>query len=96
MFNAWLTYSTAYGQKHAGSPACSRHVDAVSMINKLFRSAMLLVTLLPGSEKSSGTPSSRMAASKDGALSEYANDLPISYETPDHPYDGLRGLIWHR
>ena len=34
---------------------------------------MLFVTLLPGSDLSNGMPSSRIAASKEGALSEYAH-----------------------
>ena len=94
MFNAWLTYSTAYDQKHAGSPACSRHVDAVSMINKLFRSAMLLVTLLPGSEKSNGDAKFTHGCFEGWRIvGVCTNDLSISYETPDYPHDRFSGLI---
>lgn len=38
----------ANGQKHASNPARRRHVDAVSRMNRLFRSAMLFLKLLPG------------------------------------------------
>ena len=44
-FNAWLTYSTANGQKNAGSPACKRHVEAVSRMKRFGSNMSYLVII---------------------------------------------------
>ena len=71
--------------------------DAVSKMNKLFLSAMLFVTLLPGSDLSNGMPSSRIAASNEGALSEYAHVTFLSSnESLDYSDYRFSRLVWNR
>ena len=53
-FRRWHTHRMANFQKHAGSPASSRHVVVVAMTNWLLRSAKEFVDGLPGNAWSKG------------------------------------------
>ena len=71
-------------QKHAGSPASSRHVVVVAMTNWLLRLAKEFVDGLPGSAWSKGILRASMPLTNCLALSEHASLmvlLPIKYFT---------------